>query len=122
MDDLRDLLCIRRMDKVSNAWIRQLCGVTKGVDEKIDESIFRWFGHVERMENNRIAKRGYVGECAGSRSFGSPRNRWMDTVKDYLKKRGLDVRQGRRMVHDSSYSGVCEGNAWGVAGGINPCP
>ena len=50
MDDLRDLLCIRRMDKVSNAWIRQLCGVTKGVDEKIDESIFRWFGHVERMD------------------------------------------------------------------------
>ena len=29
------------------------------------------------------------------------RKRWIDTVKDYLKKkeRGLDVRQARRMVH-----------------------
>ena len=48
---------------VLNAWIRQLCGVTKGVDEKIDEGVLRWFGHVERMENDRIAKRVYVGVC-----------------------------------------------------------
>ena len=35
--NLRGLLDIRKMDKVPNAQIRQLCGVTKGVDEKIDE-------------------------------------------------------------------------------------
>ena len=39
MDNLRGLLGIRRMDKVPNARIRQLCGVTKGVDVKIDESV-----------------------------------------------------------------------------------
>ena len=38
--------------------------MTKGLDEKIDEGIVRWFGHVERMENDLIAKRVYVGECA----------------------------------------------------------
>ena len=37
MDNLRCLLGIRRMDKFSNAWIRQLCRVMKGVDEEIDE-------------------------------------------------------------------------------------
>ena len=37
MGNFRGLLGIRRMDKVINAWIRQLCGVTKGVDEKNDE-------------------------------------------------------------------------------------
>ena len=59
MDDFRGLLGIRRMDKVPNARIRQLCGVIKGVDEKID-GVLRRFGHVERMENNGIAKRVYV--------------------------------------------------------------
>ena len=39
MDNLRCLLGFRRMDKVSNARIRQLCGVTKGVDEKIDGGV-----------------------------------------------------------------------------------
>ena len=39
MDNLRGLLGIRRMDKVLNAWIWQLCGVTKGVNKKIDEGV-----------------------------------------------------------------------------------
>ena len=39
MDNLRALLGIRIMDKVPNAQIRELCGVTKGVDERIDEDI-----------------------------------------------------------------------------------
>ena len=70
MDNLKGLLGIRRMDKVPNARIRQFCGVTKGVDEKIDEDLLRCFGHVERRKNDRIAKRDYVGECAGNPSVG----------------------------------------------------
>ena len=67
MDNLRGLLGIRRMDKVPNARIRQLCGATKVVDERIDEGVLRWFGHLERMENDTIAKRVYAGKCTGSR-------------------------------------------------------
>ena len=62
MDNLRGLLGIMRMNKVQNARIRQLCGVTKVVDERIDEGLLRWFSHVEGMENDRIAQRVYVGK------------------------------------------------------------
>ena len=69
------------------------------------------------MENDRIAKRVYVGECAGSCSVGSPWKRWLDTVKECLKKRGLDVRQARKMVHDKSvwwgFEGECMGRCPG---------
>ena len=76
---------------------------------------------MERMENDSIAKRVYVGECAGSRSVGRPWKRWIDTVKDCLKKRGLDIRQARRMVHDTSvWQGFARKNPWGVAWGMNP--
>ena len=37
MDNPRGLLGIRRMDKVTNAWIRELCGLRKGLDERIDD-------------------------------------------------------------------------------------
>ena len=37
MDNLRGLLGIRRTDRVPNARIRELCGVRKGLDKKIDE-------------------------------------------------------------------------------------
>ena len=39
MDNLRGLLGIMRMDNVLNARIRQLCGVRKGVKEKIDDGV-----------------------------------------------------------------------------------
>ena len=42
MNNLRVLLGIRRMDRVPNEWIRELCGMTKGVDERIDEDVLRW--------------------------------------------------------------------------------
>ena len=80
------LLSIRRMDRVPNTRIRELCGVKKGLDEGIDKDVLRRFGHVERMESDRIAKRVYVGECASSRSVGRLRKRWVDTVKECLRK------------------------------------
>ena len=61
--------------------------MTKVVDEIIDEGVFQLFGHVERMEKERNAKRVYVRESAGSCSVGTPRKKWIDTVKDCLKKK-----------------------------------
>ena len=52
---------------------------------------------MEMMENDRIAKRVNGGVCAVICSVGWARKRWIDTVKECLKKM-LDVRQTRRMV------------------------
>ena len=60
MDNLRGLLGFRRMDRVPNAWIRELCRVKKGLDERIDECVLLCLGLVERMENDRITKIVYV--------------------------------------------------------------
>ena len=57
---------------------------------------------VQSCGEDRIAKRVYVEECAGSRSVGRTRKRWIDAVKDSLKERGLEVRQARVMVQDKS--------------------
>ena len=73
--------------------------MTKGVDERIEEGVLRCFSHVEK---NRIAKKVYVVECADRRSVGRSWKRWIDTVKECLRKRELDVRKARRMVHNIS--------------------
>ena len=62
------------MDKAPNPRIRELCGVTKGMDEKF-KGVLRWFGHVERKENDRTVNRVFVEECAGSRSVSMPLKR-----------------------------------------------
>ena len=48
LDNLRGLLGIRRVDRVLNIMIRELCGVRKVLDERTDEGVLRCFGHVER--------------------------------------------------------------------------
>ena len=91
MNNLRDLLGTSRSDRIPNARIRELCGMKKGLDEKINECFLRWFGYVKRMEKDRIAKRVYGGECADSHSVGGPRNRWINTVKDKEKRFGCQA-------------------------------
>ena len=56
MDNLRGLVGIRRVDKMPNAFIRELYGVKKGVDDG-------------------ITKRVYLGECMDSRLVGRLRKR-----------------------------------------------
>ena len=108
------------MDRFPNARISELCGVRKGLNERIDEGVLRWLGHVERMERGRIAKRVYGGVCLVVVQWvGHGRDRLI--LKECLKKRSLDVRQARRMVQDrSEWWGFVRGNAWGVARGMNP--
>ena len=94
--------------------------MTNRVDEKIDEGVLRWLGHVERMLNDRIAKRVYVGECAGIHSVGMLRKRWIDTAKDCLGKRGFNFRQAMGIVQDKSeWLGFVRENVWVVALGVN---
>ena len=73
---------------------------------------------MERLESGRIAMTVYVGEYASSRSVGGAQKRWNETVKDCLRKRGLDVRQVRRMGQDrSKCRGFLRGNPWGAVRG-----
>ena len=64
-----------------------MCREKKGLDERIDEGMLQWFGLVKRMKKDRITKRVYVGEYAGSHSMDRPWKKWIDTVKECLKKK-----------------------------------
>ena len=57
--------------------------MTKGVDERINEGVLWWFGHMGRMEKGRINKSVYVVEFAGSHFVDRPWKRWIDSVKDF---------------------------------------
>ena len=82
------MLGIRRMGRILNAQMRKLCTVRKGLNDTIEEEVLQWLSHEERMERDRITKRVYVGECAGSRSLGRPCKRWIDTMECKEKRFG----------------------------------
>ena len=63
MDNLRGLFAGYQEDGQSPKCTDK--GVMQS-DESINEAVLQWFTHVERMENDRIPKKVFVGECAGS--------------------------------------------------------
>ncbi|XP_061715485.1 uncharacterized protein LOC133523771 [Cydia pomonella] len=58
----------------------------------------RWLGHVLRMEEDRGAKRAYLGRPVGRRPIGRPRYRWGDAVEADL--RDLQADNWREMAQD----------------------
>jgi hypothetical protein len=52
------------------------------VIETIRLNRLRWFGHVQRIEENRILKRVLCMNLGTRRLRGRPRNRWQDEVRE----------------------------------------
>ena len=52
------------------------------VIETVRLNRLHWFGHVQRMEENRIPKRVLYTNLATTRLRGRSRNRWQDEVRE----------------------------------------
>src|SRR5678816_1585400 len=102
MDNLRGMLGVKRIDKMRNERFRKLCGVKKGVNERINESTLRWFGHMKRMNDSRLVKWMYSGECVGNRPAGRPKKKWIESVNECLKERGVSLAGAIIKVHNRS--------------------
>ena len=50
--------------------------------EAIRLNRLHWFGHVQRMEKNRIPKKVLYMNLETTRLRGRPRNRWQDEVRE----------------------------------------
>ena len=66
--------------------------------KKMDQGIFRWVGHVERMGNERLVKSVYESEVTGVRKtgrVGRPRKSWLNGVKHTLERKGLNIQEAK---------------------------
>ncbi len=88
------------MDRVMNEEVRRRTGVVKELAERTEKGVLRWFGHVERMEEERLVKKTTRSDERGVGPRGRPRMGRMDNVKRALGARGMSVEQGRMLVRD----------------------
>ena len=52
------LKCLRtRKDRVRNEEVRMRAGIERELASRADQRVLRWFGHVERMDEYRMARR-----------------------------------------------------------------
>ena len=76
------------LDRVPNKKTRKLLQV-RPIDEKVRERRMRWFGHVERRDEQYAGKLADQIKPDGKRRRGRPQQRWDDNVKADLKFLGL---------------------------------
>ena len=55
-------------------------GIERELTSSADQRVLRWFGHVERMDEHRMARRVLMAEVSGGRVRGRPWLGWMDGV------------------------------------------
>ena len=61
--------------------MRRRAGIERELVSRADKRVLRWFGHVERIDEYRMARRVSMAEVSGVRVRGRPRLGWMDGVK-----------------------------------------
>ena len=76
---LRRIKGVTLRDRVKSVDIRKELGVSS-IQEKVREMRLRWYGHMQRMEENEVRAVGDM-RVPGKRPRGRPRVRWMDGVR-----------------------------------------
>ena len=84
------------MDKVRNEEVRIRAGIERELASRADQRVLRWFGHVERMDEYRMARRVLMTEVSGGRVRGRLRLGWMDGVKVALGNRRITLEAARQ--------------------------
>ena len=80
--------------------MRRRAGIEMELASRADQRVLRWFGHVERMDDYRMAIRVLMAEVGGGRVRGRPRLGWMDGVKVALGNRGTTVEAALQCAKD----------------------
>ena len=92
MKCLSSMTGVSRLDMVRNV-VRASTSVRRELAARVDMNVLRWFGHVERMDNERLLKKVMNAKVDGRSSRGRPRFGWMDGVKRAQNDRRMDIRE-----------------------------
>ena len=87
---LRIIKGVTRMDKLRNENIRKELGILN-IEDFIEQGQLRWYGHIKRMDENRLPRKFFEYTPKRPRPVGRPRVRWLDNIKTALEKRGMTL-------------------------------
>ena len=80
--------------------VHRSAGIERELVSRADQRVLRWFGHMERMDDYRMARRVLMAEVSGGQVQGRPRLGWMDGVKVALGNREMTVEAERQCAKD----------------------
>ena len=89
MDVLRRCCRISRKDRIRNVTVRQQIGLEETVIKEIEQNQLTWYGHVQRMAEERLPKIALKWMPKQKRARGRPKKNWMEEIKKAMNERNL---------------------------------
>ncbi|GBP14921.1 hypothetical protein EVAR_75494_1 [Eumeta japonica] len=87
MQSLRNICGVSRKVRYRNSDIKERGGLKEDVVTRVERDMQRWFGHLERMNESKLAKQIYrANVCDGKVGKGCPRNSYAGHVGGILRK------------------------------------
>ena len=85
MKSLR-LLNVKWQQKIKNTDIMKRTGTSINIVQRIIERKLNFFGHICRMQDDRLLKQAVFGIMDGKNKRGKPKRRWTDDLVDWCNK------------------------------------
>ncbi|XP_044760889.1 uncharacterized protein LOC123318344 [Coccinella septempunctata] len=80
---------ISRRDRVRNERVREIMGSKHTITDDIKTKQLIWYGHVQRMPDNRLPKQILTWTPRGRRRRGRPRKSWREGIEKEMEEREL---------------------------------
>jgi len=90
------------MERKRNVEIRQQLGLKETVIDRVRKRRLTWFGHVTRMDGNRLPLKALHCYIQGNRSRGQQRKKWTDNVREDLALCNKDLTTATVLARDRS--------------------
>lgn len=89
MDVLRRSARISRLDCVRNEEVKREIGIEGSIMEAVERKRLIWYGHVERMSDERLPKQVMKYMPRGYRRRGRPKKSWNEGIRKAMSARNL---------------------------------
>lgn len=89
MDAIRRSSRISRRDRVRNEVVRQNMGLHQTIIDEVEQRQLIWYGHVQRMTDERLPKRVLQWNPTARRRRGRPPRKWGDGIRKAMSARNL---------------------------------
>ncbi len=98
MTCLRKIRGISKLNKIRNTTIRKSPEMSQNIIDRIQLKRLRYYGHVMRMNPQRLPYITLNGLVEGNRPRGRPAKRWLDGVKDDINRVNLSLPEASRQA------------------------
>ncbi|KAK4876727.1 hypothetical protein RN001_009233 [Aquatica leii] len=99
MKYFKGIIGVTKRDRARNEQIRTTVKV-ESIKNTIERQQLRWFGHLNRMGNNRQTKVIWETRSSMKRPRGRPKKRWDEEIAEILKKYNKSWQDPKTLTQD----------------------